>query len=60
MSKHKSKREQIKLLSIKVLIISKYVIKPEKEMTTHSSILAWRIPWTVEPGRLESMRFHRV
>ena len=24
----------------------------EKEMTTHSSILAWRIPWTEEPGRL--------
>ena len=24
----------------------------EKEMTTHSSILAWRMPWTVEPGRL--------
>ena len=27
----------------------------EKEMTTHPSILAWRIPWTEEPGRLESM-----
>ena len=26
----------------------------EKEMTTHSSILAWRIPWTEEPGRLQS------
>ena len=26
----------------------------EKEMTTHSSILAWRIPWTDEPGRLHS------
>ena len=25
---------------------------PEEEMTTHSSILAWKIPWTVEPGRL--------
>jgi len=24
----------------------------EKEMTTHTSILAWRIPWTEEPGRL--------
>jgi len=24
----------------------------EKEMATHSSILAWKIPWTVEPGRL--------
>ena len=30
----------------------------EKEMTTHSNILAWRIPWTEEPGRLHSV--HRV
>ena len=27
----------------------------EKEMAIHSSILAWKIPWTVEPGRLQSM-----
>ena len=27
----------------------------EKEMASHSSILAWRIPWTEEPGRLQSM-----
>ena len=27
----------------------------EKEMTTHSNILAWRIPWTEELGRLQSM-----
>ena len=27
----------------------------EKEMATHSSILAWRIPWMKEPGRLQSM-----
>ena len=27
----------------------------EKEMTTHSDILVWSIPWTEEPGRLESM-----
>ena len=27
----------------------------EKGMETHSSILAWRIPWTEEPGRLQSM-----
>ena len=32
----------------------------EKEMPTHSSILAWRIPGTVEPGRLPSMGSHRV
>ena len=27
----------------------------EKEMATHSSVLVWRIPWTEEPGRLQSM-----
>ena len=27
----------------------------EKEMATHSSILAWRIPWTEEPGGLQSL-----
>ena len=32
----------------------------EKEMATHSSVLAWRIPGTVEPGRLPSMGLHRV
>ena len=32
----------------------------EKEMATHSSMLAWRIPWTEEPGRLQSMESQRV
>ena len=32
----------------------------EKEMATHSSVLAWRIPGTVEPGGLLSMGSHRV
>ena len=32
----------------------------EKEMATHSSILAWKIPWTVEPGSLQSMGSQRV
>ena len=32
----------------------------EKEMATHSSTLAWKIPWTVEPGRLQSMGSQRV
>ena len=34
--------------------------KMEKEMATHSSILAWKIPWTEEPGGLESMGSQRV
>ena len=32
----------------------------EKGMTTHSSILAWRIQWTEEPGSLQSMGLQRV
>ena len=32
----------------------------EKEMATHSSILAWRIPWREEPVRLQSMGSQRV
>ena len=32
----------------------------EKEMAAHSSILAWKIPWTEEPGRLQSMGSQRV
>ena len=32
----------------------------EKEMAIHSSIIAWKIPWTEEPGRLQSMGSQRV
>ena len=32
----------------------------EKEMATHSSTLAWEIPWTEETGRLQSMGLRRV
>ena len=32
----------------------------EKDMTTHSNILAWSIPWTEEPGELQSMRSQRI
>ena len=32
----------------------------EKEMAAHSSTLAWRIPWTEEPGRLQSMGLKRI
>ena len=37
-----------------------YLAKPLKEMATHSSILAWKVPWTEEPGRLQSMGTQRV
>ena len=33
---------------------------PEEEMATHSGVLAWEIPWTEEPGGLQSMGFQRV
>ena len=32
----------------------------EKEMATHSSTVSWKIPWTKEPGRLQSMGLQRV
>ena len=32
----------------------------EKEMATHSSILAWRVPWTEDPDRLQFMGLQRV
>ena len=32
----------------------------KKEMATHSSILAWEVPWTQEPGRLQSMGSQRI
>jgi len=32
----------------------------EKGMATHSSVLAWRIPWTEEPGELQSMRSQKL
>ena len=37
-----------------------YSVYLEKEMATHSSVIAWRIPWMEKPGRLQSMRSLRV
>ena len=37
-----------------------YGLPLEKAMAPHSSTLAWKIPWTEEPGRLQSMGLHRV
>ena len=41
-------------------LLKQYQDLPEKEMATHSSILAWEIPETEEPGGLQSMGSHRV
>ena len=37
-----------------------FAVGLEKEMVTHSSILAWKIPWMEKPGRLQSMGLQRV
>ena len=42
------------------LTLTFYFHALEEEMATHSSVLAWRIPWTEEPGGLPSMGSHRV
>ena len=36
------------------------IVKSEKAMAPHSSTLAWKLPWTEEPGRLRSMGLLRV
>ena len=43
-----------------LVLISLHLLYLEKEMATHSSTLAWRIPWREEPGRLQSMGSQRV
>ena len=37
-----------------------WTVAPEKAVATHSSTLAWKIPWVEEPGRLQSMGLRRV
>ena len=45
-------------VSFPILVSSGYML--EKEIATHSSTLAWRVPWAEEPGRLQSVGLHRV
>jgi len=54
-------------LIVKIKAIISYDVKKnhtlhalEKEMATHSSVLAWKIPWTQEPGGLQSLGLQRV
>ena len=44
----------------KLMVYTWLSFRIEKEMATHSSVLAWRIPWTEEPGGLQSMGSQRV
>ena len=43
------------MLSTSPCVLPMYPLKLEKEMATHSSVLAWRIPWAEDPGRRQSM-----
>ena len=53
--------KQAKLINNQVRVLSLGQEDPlEWEMATHSSILAWKIPWTEEPGRLQSTGLQRV
>ena len=48
------------LLCVEFLILNSPYIQTEKAMAPHSSTLAWKIPWTEKPGRLQSMGLLRV
>ena len=50
----------IKVHLVKAMVFPVVMYGWEKAMATHSSTLAWRIPWTEEPGRLQSMGSLRV
>ena len=50
--------DNIKCTNIQIIGVPEEEV--EKEMATHSSILAWRIPWMEEPGGLQSMGSQRV
>ena len=46
---------QLSLREVKTSFKDTYLLKVEKAMAPHSGTLAWKIPWTEEPGRLQSM-----
>ena len=53
-------KNNLNILREDVNLISSYCSLLEKEMAAHSSVLAWEIPWTVEPDRLQPMGSKRV
>ena len=52
-------REEV-LINLPRLYVCIYYLILEEGMVTGSRVLAWRIPWTEEPGRLQSIGLHRV
>ena len=55
-----SRPEQNEWFWLQCCGLAKTVLVSEKAMAPHSSTLAWKIPWTEKPGRLQSMRSRRV
>ena len=53
-------RERYKFTFCPMMSYTQLTIQLEKAMAPHSSIIAWKIPWKEEPGRLQSMRSLRV
>ena len=47
-------------MSVLTKLVCEYTELLEKEMATHSSVLPWEIPWTEEPGGLQSKGWQRV
>ena len=60
MCRHVAEKESTNDLKRRNIIGVIYVGEVEKAMATHSSTLAWKIPWMEEPGRLQSMGSQRV
>ena len=56
----KLKKKTVGVLDFDILNFRQPKCPKEKAMAPHSSILAWKIPWTEEPGRLQTMRSLRV
>ena len=59
-AKSQTRLKRLSMHMCTFICIHIYIYILEKRMTTHSSILAWRIPWTEEPGGLQSMESQRV
>ena len=55
-----SHSDKCETISLVVLICTSLMISAEKAMAPHSSTLAWKLPWTEEPGRLQSLGSLRV
>ena len=58
--RQKEKKKSWQVYKMLSSILKKYKLSVEKEMATHSNNLVWEIPWTEEPGGLQSVGSQRV